>query len=74
MKVEFISSVSVITADPVESRRLYVDVLNLPLQSPTTASARTSRAPSTSASGRYPRRPRLASVRRSGRRTIAYRS
>ena len=34
MRVKFISSVSVITADPVESRRLYFDVLNLPLQSP----------------------------------------
>jgi catechol 2,3-dioxygenase-like lactoylglutathione lyase family enzyme len=34
MEVEFISSVSVITADPVESRRLFVDVFTLPLQSP----------------------------------------
>jgi catechol 2,3-dioxygenase-like lactoylglutathione lyase family enzyme len=34
MKVEFISSVSVITADPATTRRLYVDVFNLPLQSP----------------------------------------
>jgi catechol 2,3-dioxygenase-like lactoylglutathione lyase family enzyme len=32
MKVQFISSVSVIAADPAESRRLYVDALGLPLE------------------------------------------
>jgi len=30
--IEFIASVAVIAADPAESRRLYVDALNLPLQ------------------------------------------
>jgi catechol 2,3-dioxygenase-like lactoylglutathione lyase family enzyme len=32
MHVQFIASVAVITADPVQSRRLYVDTLGLPLQ------------------------------------------
>lgn len=32
MDIEFIASVSVIAADPAESRRLYVDALGLPLQ------------------------------------------
>lgn len=32
MDVEFIASVAVIAADPAESRKLYVDALNLPLQ------------------------------------------
>ena len=32
MDVLFIASVSVITPDPVESRRLYVDALGLPLE------------------------------------------
>lgn len=32
MKVQFISSVSVIAADPATSRRLYVDALGLPLE------------------------------------------
>src|SRR5436309_6282485 len=32
MKIEFITSVAVITADPPESRKLYVDALGLPLQ------------------------------------------
>jgi catechol 2,3-dioxygenase-like lactoylglutathione lyase family enzyme len=32
MKVQFISSVSVIAADPAESRRLYMDALGLPLE------------------------------------------
>jgi len=32
MDVEFIATVSVIAADPTESRRLYVDALGLPLQ------------------------------------------
>lgn len=32
MDIEFIASVAVIAADPAESRRLYVDALNLPLQ------------------------------------------
>ena len=31
MKIEFITSVAVITADPAASRRLYVDVIGLPL-------------------------------------------
>ena len=33
MKIEFVSSVAVITPDPVQSRRLYVDTLGLPLTS-----------------------------------------
>ena len=76
MKVKFISSVRVITADPAESRRLYVDSSTSRFRvrmETTTGSARTSRAPSTSAYSRCPRRPRLASVKRSGR-SIAYRS
>lgn len=32
MDIEFIASVAVIATDPTESRRLYVDALNLPLQ------------------------------------------
>jgi catechol 2,3-dioxygenase-like lactoylglutathione lyase family enzyme len=32
MKVIFIASVSVISADPAESRKLYIDTLGLPLQ------------------------------------------
>src|SRR5436309_658670 len=32
MKIEFITSVAVITADPPTSRRLYVDAIGLPLQ------------------------------------------
>ena len=32
MDVEFIATVSIIAADPAESRRLYVDALGLPLQ------------------------------------------
>jgi len=32
MDVQFIASVAVITADPVQSRRLYMDTLGLPLQ------------------------------------------
>lgn len=32
MDIEFIATVSVIAADPVESRRLYVDALGLPLR------------------------------------------
>lgn len=32
MDVQFITSVAVITADPVQSRRLYIDTLGLPLQ------------------------------------------
>jgi catechol 2,3-dioxygenase-like lactoylglutathione lyase family enzyme len=32
MKIEFIASVAVIAADPPESRRLYVDVIGLPLE------------------------------------------
>ena len=32
MDVQFIASVAVITADPVQSRRLYMDALGLPLQ------------------------------------------
>src|SRR5437588_296537 len=32
MKIEFIASVAVITADPSASRRLYVDALRLPLE------------------------------------------
>jgi catechol 2,3-dioxygenase-like lactoylglutathione lyase family enzyme len=32
MDIEFIATVSVIAADPAESRRLYVDALGLPLQ------------------------------------------
>jgi catechol 2,3-dioxygenase-like lactoylglutathione lyase family enzyme len=31
MKIEFVSSVAVITPDPPQSRRLYVDTLGLPL-------------------------------------------
>jgi catechol 2,3-dioxygenase-like lactoylglutathione lyase family enzyme len=31
MKIEFVSSVAVITPDPTQSRRLYVDALGLPL-------------------------------------------
>ncbi len=34
MDVLFISSVSIITPDPAASRRLYVDALGLPLESP----------------------------------------
>ena len=33
MKIEFVASVAVITADPDASRRLYVDTLGLPLAS-----------------------------------------
>lgn len=33
MKIEFVSSVAVITSDPPQSRRLYVDTLGLPLTS-----------------------------------------
>ena len=33
MKIEFLSSVAVIAADPPTSRRLYVDTLGLPLES-----------------------------------------
>jgi len=33
VKVEFISGMAVVTADPEASRRLYVDALGLPLQS-----------------------------------------
>jgi catechol 2,3-dioxygenase-like lactoylglutathione lyase family enzyme len=33
MKIEFVSSVAVITPDPPQSRRLYVDTLGLPLTS-----------------------------------------
>ena len=32
MQIQFISSFAVITQDPAESRRLYVDALGLPLQ------------------------------------------
>jgi catechol 2,3-dioxygenase-like lactoylglutathione lyase family enzyme len=32
MNVQFIASVAVITADPAESRKLYVDALHLPLE------------------------------------------
>ena len=32
MDIEFIATVSVIAADPIESRRLYIDALALPLQ------------------------------------------
>jgi catechol 2,3-dioxygenase-like lactoylglutathione lyase family enzyme len=32
MKIEFIASVAVITADPSTSRRLYVDAIGLPLE------------------------------------------
>jgi catechol 2,3-dioxygenase-like lactoylglutathione lyase family enzyme len=32
MKIEFIASIAAITADPPASRRLYVDVLGLPLK------------------------------------------
>jgi hypothetical protein len=32
MDVQFIASVAVITADPLQSRRLYMDALGLPLQ------------------------------------------
>lgn len=32
MKIEFITSVAVIAADPPESRRLYLDVISLPLE------------------------------------------
>jgi catechol 2,3-dioxygenase-like lactoylglutathione lyase family enzyme len=32
MKIEFIASVAVITADPRTSRRLYVDAIGLPLE------------------------------------------
>ncbi len=32
MKIEFIASIAVITADPAASRRLYVDVVGLPLE------------------------------------------
>ena len=32
MDVQFIASVAVITADPLQSRRLYMDTLGLPLQ------------------------------------------
>ena len=32
MKIEFITSVAVITADPPTSRRLYVDAIGLPLE------------------------------------------
>ena len=35
MKIEFVSSVAVITPDPAQSRRLYVDTLGLPLASET---------------------------------------
>ena len=31
MKIEFIASIAVITADPAASRRLYVDAIGLPL-------------------------------------------
>jgi catechol 2,3-dioxygenase-like lactoylglutathione lyase family enzyme len=34
MQVQFISSVSIITPDPPKSRRLYIDALGLPLESP----------------------------------------
>ncbi len=33
MKIEFVSSVALITPDPAQSRRLYVDALGLPLTS-----------------------------------------
>ena len=33
MNIEFLSSVAVITPDPAQSRRLYVDALGLPLNS-----------------------------------------
>jgi|SRR5437763_6788672 len=33
MKIEFVSSVAVITPDPPQSRRLYIDTLGLPLTS-----------------------------------------
>ena len=32
MNIEFIATVSVIASDPIESRRLYVDALGLPLE------------------------------------------
>jgi catechol 2,3-dioxygenase-like lactoylglutathione lyase family enzyme len=32
MEIEFVATVSVIAADPAESRRLYVDALGLPLR------------------------------------------
>jgi catechol 2,3-dioxygenase-like lactoylglutathione lyase family enzyme len=32
MKIEFVTSVAVITTDPPESHRLYVDVIGLPLE------------------------------------------
>jgi catechol 2,3-dioxygenase-like lactoylglutathione lyase family enzyme len=32
MKVEFITSIAVVAADPCESRKLYVDALGLPLE------------------------------------------
>jgi catechol 2,3-dioxygenase-like lactoylglutathione lyase family enzyme len=31
MKIEFVSTIAVITPDPLQSRRLYVDTLGLPL-------------------------------------------
>jgi catechol 2,3-dioxygenase-like lactoylglutathione lyase family enzyme len=34
MKIEFIASIGVIAADPPASRKLYVDALGLPLESP----------------------------------------
>jgi len=35
MKIEFVSSIAVITPDPPQSRRLYVDTLGLPLSGQT---------------------------------------
>ena len=68
MEIEFISGFAVITPNPAESRKLYIDALGLPLEgaepSPTTSTPRAWRAPSTSASGRWRRRRRHASARR----------
>ena len=61
MDIEFIATVSVISADPPESRKLYVEALGLPLRAgkaASTSTARRSKEPSTSRSGPSRRRPR----------------
>lgn len=67
MNVLFIASTAAVTADPPQSRKLFIDALGLPLEGERdiTTPAGASLAASTWASGRSRRRPRPALARRS---------
>jgi catechol 2,3-dioxygenase-like lactoylglutathione lyase family enzyme len=54
MKIEFIASVAVITPDPASSRRLYVDVLGLPLEGEDGGYIHTGRIPGAKHFGVWP--------------------